>query len=157
MQRLIFQSDLCIGCKNCELACSLVNRDGSTHDTNRIKNYQLVDDILFASTFCQQCDPAPCLEVCDPQSLSRDLESSVIHLEAQKCNKCYLCLDACPFGGVSLAGPEVYPLKCELCGGDPMCVQYCPTQALRYGEEEKYLTKQQKLMAVRLVKAITRG
>jgi ferredoxin len=25
-----------------------------------------------------------------------------------------------------------FPLKCDLCGGDPQCVKFCPTEALVY-------------------------
>jgi len=41
------------------------------------------------------------------------------------------CVDACPFGAIQL-DPEGNPLKCDLCGGAPMCAQYCPVEAIEW-------------------------
>jgi Fe-S-cluster-containing hydrogenase component 2 len=28
-----------------------------------------------------------------------------------------------------------FPLKCDLCGGDPQCVKFCPTEALVFTDK----------------------
>jgi carbon-monoxide dehydrogenase iron sulfur subunit len=76
----------------------------------------------------------------------------VVHLDVSKCNKCYLCLEACPYGGLSLPAEKEHPIKCDLCGGEPKCVDYCPTAALSFVEDDKQHTKTQKVQAARMVK-----
>lgn len=157
MKKLIYDNEICIGCKNCEMICSLIHLADSVGNASRMKNYPLIDGILFASTFCQQCSPAPCQKKCEAEALTKDEKTGVVHLDKDKCQKCYLCIDACPFGGISIPSPDDFPIKCELCDGEPKCVKFCPTHALRYGEEEKQLTKRQKNMAVRLKKTYVPG
>ncbi|MFQ6052631.1 MAG: 4Fe-4S dicluster domain-containing protein, partial [Candidatus Bathyarchaeia archaeon] len=40
------------------------------------------------------------------------------------------CVDACPYDAVKLNGSR--PLICDLCGGEPACVERCPTEALAF-------------------------
>jgi Fe-S-cluster-containing hydrogenase component 2 len=59
-------------------------------------------------------------------SLARFLPevSLVAILDADKCTACRACVDACPFGAI-FVGPKGEILKCDLCGGNPLCVKYC--------------------------------
>ena len=157
MKRLIYDSEICVGCKNCEMACSLIHINESPGNASRIKIYPLIDGIIFASTLCQQCSPPLCLKKCEPQALSKDLETGVVRLDTGKCTKCYLCVDACPYGAIYIPAPDGFPIKCEICEGNPTCVRFCPTQALRYGEEDRRLTKKQRSMAIRLKKTNAQG
>lgn len=154
MKRLIFDSELCIGCQNCELACSISRMGYFSPTASRIRTFQLTGESFFASTFCQQCEKPACLKVCEPKALFRDQETEIVHLDYSKCTKCYLCLDACPYGGLSAPGKDEYPIKCDLCGGEPKCVGYCPTDALRFDEGDKLSTKSQKIESVRMVKKL---
>ena len=43
---------------------------------------------------------------------------------------------ACPFGAMHI-GPRGRAEKCDLCGGDPLCAQFCPRGALRFAEAEQ--------------------
>ncbi|MBW1792306.1 MAG: 4Fe-4S dicluster domain-containing protein [Deltaproteobacteria bacterium] len=152
MKKLIFQTDLCIGCQNCELACSIFKAESFSSATSRIKTFQFVNKSLFLSIFCQQCEKPPCLKVCEPKALFRNIETGVVHLDVSQCNKCYLCLEACPYGGLSLPSEKEYPIKCDLCGGEPKCVDYCPTAALSFAEDDKQYSKTQKVTAARMMK-----
>ena len=53
--------------------------------------------------------------------------------DPEKCVLCQACVAACPIAG-SLRVFEGELLKCDLCGGDPQCVKYCPTDALNLRE-----------------------
>ena len=48
-----------------------------------------------------------------------------LNLNEEKCIGCLACVDACPFGAIQI-NPDGDVLKCDLCGGDPVCVKYCP-------------------------------
>jgi Fe-S-cluster-containing hydrogenase component 2 len=38
----------------------------------------------------------------------------------------------CPFGAILYDSERRRVIKCELCEGDPQCVKFCPTEALKY-------------------------
>ena len=121
---------------------------------SRIRTFQFVSEALFAAAFCQHCEKPLCVKVCEPKALLLNRETGLVHLDPAKCTKCYLCLKACPYGGLSLPVEDAYPIKCDLCGGEPNCVANCPTGALVFTEEDKHGTKTQKIAAARLVKKL---
>jgi len=45
---------------------------------------------------------------------------------------CGSCVQACPFGNMKWDFVSSRPVKCDLCGGDPMCAKFCPEKALVY-------------------------
>jgi Fe-S-cluster-containing hydrogenase component 2 len=49
-----------------------------------------------------------------------------------------MCLIACPFGIIRLNPKSHKIIKCDLCGGDPICVKSCPTQALKFVEVARF-------------------
>jgi Fe-S-cluster-containing hydrogenase component 2 len=59
--------------------------------------------------------------------------SRVLQVDEGKCVGCRMCVLACPFGNIEVRAPGRAE-KCDLCGGDPVCVQFCPRGALRFGE-----------------------
>ena len=54
----------------------------------------------------------------------------------EDCTGCGACAKACPFNKegtvIRLNGESGIYVKCDLCGGDPKCVPFCPTKALEY-------------------------
>jgi Fe-S-cluster-containing hydrogenase component 2 len=57
--------------------------------------------------------------------------SDVVELDEETCISCYKCVDACPFGAVFVHGDCEYPIKCDMCSGDPECVKACPKDAIK--------------------------
>ena len=94
---------------------------------------------------CQQCVDAPCLEACPQDALSRDAATGAVVLDAELCIQCGSCVRACVVGldkippndklAIRLDTETQLPLKCDLCMGDPQCVKFCPTEALRLTDE----------------------
>jgi len=154
MKRLIFNNKLCIGCQNCELACSMAKTGYFTPSASRIRTFQFVDESLFAAAFCQHCKKPLCVKACEPKALSLDRESGLVCLDPDKCTKCYLCLEACPYGGLSLPAENDYPVKCDLCEGNPSCVMTCPTGALVFEEKDQLGVRRQKTASARLMKKL---
>lgn len=124
----IFRSvpGLCTGCSICELVCSL-NKAG------RLNIYQarlkVVPGKALGSSYpvtCRHCSPAPCHQACPvPEAMVVDGATGAVVLYQEHCIRCLACVEACPFGAIPV-GPEGEVLKCDLCGGDPLCVRYCP-------------------------------
>lgn len=57
-----------------------------------------------------------------------------IKLDKSKCNKCKICVDACPFGCVILDGQYPRFVDCRFCG---ICVIRCPTNAITIFKREE--------------------
>jgi len=59
----------------------------------------------------------------------------------EKCTGCGKCLETCIIGAIRLHPERKTPLICDQCGGKPLCIEKCPTKALRYIETERQQPK----------------
>lgn len=141
---ILFNSELCVGCQTCEVACK--QEHGSPVGVHRIqvfkkgpykKNGKLRLD--FHLVRCMHCVEAKCMEMCPVKAISRT-PFGTVSVDPQTCMGCKLCIEACP-----IAAPQFNPEKgvvelCNLCvhrterGLPPMCVKHCMTKALLFGE-----------------------
>jgi len=76
------------------------------------------------------------MDACPEEAIHIDALTAAKVIEESKCIGCGLCASACPFNqeGRTILfhqAKKVY-VKCDLCGGKPLCVEYCPREALRY-------------------------
>lgn len=134
MKQLIVDSSSCTGCQLCELSCVFAHENviGLAH--SRIKIVQVHEEGLSVVSVCKQCEDAPCMEVCPTNALVRNEKTGAVELVEESCIYCKKCFYACPFGVISLDEKAKTILKCDLCGGYPVCVNYCPTGAITYKE-----------------------
>ena len=122
---------LCIGCRTCELACSLTHQQKDKPGRSRI--YPLtVGDEQYVPVVCLQCDDPACAKTCLVDALTYNEELGIIHLDYEKCIKCMACVAACPFGCSLVDEFQDKIVKCDLCKGNPACARFCPTKALVY-------------------------
>ncbi|HID90370.1 TPA: 4Fe-4S dicluster domain-containing protein [Candidatus Bathyarchaeota archaeon] len=86
--------------------------------------------------FCKHCDGMYCGSRCPTGAITRSEDGRVL-IDADRClgPACRECVGACPEGGLFVHPDVRAPIKCDLCGGDPECVKWCPTGCLRYGGE----------------------
>ena len=85
------------------------------------------EDLNVPST-CLQCNPAPCAECCPVDAFEKNGEMGIYQINGDICEGCGACYEACEFQMVVII--EDKAMKCDLCGGEPTCVRYCPTGAL---------------------------
>jgi len=78
---------------------------------------------------CSQCKVPPCEDVCPVNAISR--VDGRVRLDTSVCISCYHCVEACPFGAIYAHDDCDFPIKCDMCDGDPECVKHCPKGALR--------------------------
>jgi Fe-S-cluster-containing hydrogenase component 2 len=149
MRRLMAFPDRCTGCRICESVCSLFNDRAVRPFRSRVKVVKLRDGLSNMPVLCLQCLKAPCAERCPAKAISRRGDALVIDREA--CIGCGVCVTACPFGAITMVDGE--PLKCELCGGDPVCVKYCAAKALQFIELPKASEARQLEHALKALKA----
>lgn len=134
MKRLIVNPAECTHCRNCELACSYYHAGSPTPIGPRVIEVRRVDSVPIPLT-CLQCDDAACVKACPVAgALLRNPDTGAIEV-TDACIGCKACVYACPFGAMYFSEKIHTALKCDLCGGDPSCAQFCPTDALVWAED----------------------
>jgi len=121
----------CIACGKCELACSFAHGSDGRPAQSRIHIFRRGPE-AGTPVVCLQCDDAACLAVCPVGALSWNLRTGAIEVSQETCIRCRMCVVACPFGNMHWDEGRHEVAKCDLCGGDPRCVPFCPTGALAW-------------------------
>ena len=158
----------CIGCRNCEEGCNIVNElpkpekpfdDLSVLDEKRrttTKAFTVVnryDNIkgrkapVFRKTQCNHCLEPACASVCFVRAFKKTKEGAVTY-DPSVCVGCRYCMIACPFEIPTYEYDEAFTpriRKCTMCFDRvkenklPGCVESCPTEALTFGKREDLL------------------
>jgi Fe-S-cluster-containing dehydrogenase component/DMSO reductase anchor subunit len=140
----IFNTNQCVGCNACAVACSIENgsdpmmnwREVNTH--NKIKHPGL--PVFHFSLACNHCEEAPCMSNCPALAYSRDEKTGAIIHHAEACIGCTYCTWACPYDAPKFNPATKIVEKCNFCvdriseGEKPACVAACPVGALDFGQ-----------------------
>ncbi len=142
MTRLGFllDSDSCIGCHACTIACK------SEHDVPLGVNRTWVKYIEtgsfpnvsrhFSVMRCNQCEDAPCMTICPTNALFR-ADNGVVDFQDDNCIGCKSCMNACPYDALYINPDTNTAQKCNFCNHRvemdlaPSCVVVCPTEAIK--------------------------
>lgn len=119
----------CNGCVVCEYVCSMEKENTFNPVKSRIRAVRL-DTISNIAMTCRNCDDAPCVAACPKDALRQSPEDKTIVIDEAKCNACGWCIQACEYGAITLHPETNKVIICDKCGGDPVCVQWCPESAL---------------------------
>jgi carbon-monoxide dehydrogenase iron sulfur subunit len=137
--KLIHNPALCTSCGVCELMCSLWHEGVIGPTLARANIVRNAFTVKHSHIVCQQCKNPYCYNSCPLQdkALCIDGTTGVIYIVEDECTGCGLCIDACPFDPprIKLNTEKNVVFKCDLCKeieGGPVCVRYCPPQALKY-------------------------
>jgi carbon-monoxide dehydrogenase iron sulfur subunit len=138
--RITVVVEKCVGCRICELACSLKNYKECNPSRARIFVVRDEDDgaLTTIPVLCQQCEDPLCVAMCPATALSRHPKTHAVVVDQDRCLGCRTCVEVCPFGGPSVDPRTGKSEKCTLCDGDPACVKLCPESAIVFlsAEEE---------------------
>ena len=129
---LMIHPDKCTGCENCVLACSYAHEKDFRPAATRIHVFTWEREGISVPMMCQQCGDAPCISVCPTGAMHRMTGESVVDWDMNKCIRCRMCTQACPFGNAVYDSRTNSVLKCDECEGDPACVRMCPNKALEF-------------------------
>ena len=142
MNRFIMaNSQQCIGCRACEVACVMAHNDeqhvlSERHFHPRIT--VLKSEGKNSPVTCHHCENAPCAHSCPNGAISKHSDS--VQVNQHKCIGCKACVVACPFGTMDIivtsldnASVKASAHKCDLCltrSQGPACIENCPADVL---------------------------
>ncbi len=131
---LYVDHEKCTGCRLCELVCAVAHDGISNPARSRIRVLKWEAEGLYIPMTCQQCQDAPCLNVCPVKAISQDEELGRVSVDYDTCIGCRSCVSVCPFGAMNFNSTDRRVLKCDVCDGDPQCVRFCEVQAVEFLE-----------------------
>lgn len=162
---VLFDSMLCIGCRNCEAGCNKVNglpppnqpfddltvlskkRRVNTRTftvVNRYDHSEGIKNPLFRKIQCNHCLEPACASACFVRAFTKTKEGPVVY-DPSVCVGCRYCMIACPFEIPTYEYDKVLTpriRKCTMChprvieGKLPGCVEICPNEALTFGKRK---------------------
>jgi Fe-S-cluster-containing hydrogenase component 2 len=118
----------CTGCGICEYTC-IQEKGESSPLLSRIRLVRMKPLFNFALA-CRACVDAKCVKACPEQALSQEEATGILMIDKKKCKGCDWCVVACEHGGISIHPDTGFSVACDLCGGEPQCVEFCPEEAL---------------------------
>jgi CRP-like cAMP-binding protein/thioredoxin reductase/ferredoxin-like protein FixX len=168
LNTLVIDETLCVGCDNCEKACS------ATH--GGISRMRRKAGPTFGSVHivdaCRHCEQPHCMDDC-PQNCIWRTPDGAVYIDNGACISCGACERSCPYGAIRMQadaaahstgllwwllsglgsapgqplpeshadGAKKLPRKCDQCvgvEGGPACVRACPTGAAFRIGPERY-------------------
>ena len=161
MKAFYLDLSICNGCYCCQIACKdeHVANDWTPYakpqpDTGQfwisieeqVRGQVPKVMVSYIPKMCHHCDDAPCIEQCQSKAIEKRDDGLVI-INPEKCTGCKLCRDACPHDAIFFNENLNLAQKCTGCAhlldNDPewtvpRCVDQCPTEALKFGEEADF-------------------
>lgn len=158
---ILYDSNLCIGCQACMVACKKANNlpaehsgpaekwdnpiDLSSKTYNVIKMYAQGEKSFFVKRQCMHCLEPSCVDACPVSALQKDPKTGVVTYDKSACIGCRYCQVACPYNIPKFEWDSPFPQikKCQLCnhlydqGKYAACCETCPTGASLFGPVEK--------------------
>ena len=160
---VLFDNELCVGCRRCEAACNEVNElpvpdqpfdvfsvldkprrtDAESYTVvNRYEGLKPTGEPVYRKIQCNHCLEPACASACFVKAFKKT-ESGAVTYDASVCVGCRYCMIACPFEIPAYEYDKAFTpriRKCTLChpritkGLLPGCVASCPTEALAFGK-----------------------
>jgi len=129
---IVLDPDKCKGCMRCQLACSFKKEDIFNPAVSRIELIKVYKAGITIPMMCQHCAEPICMYVCPTNAISRNEDTGAIILDENKCVGCRSCYNYCPLGAIKISVKTKKMIKCDLCDGEPACVEACDYGALSY-------------------------
>ena len=148
---LVVNTDDCIGCNACEVACKQEYNlpIGSRwirvfSDSPREIDGKL--QLRYTVTHCMHCSHPACKDVCTVNAIVKR-EDGIVLINEKLCNGCKYCIEGCPLGVMQFDEEKGVAQKCDLCvsrldrGLQPACVAVCPSHCIYFGHIGEIIEK----------------
>ena len=141
---LVVDTDRCIGCSACEIACKQehelpvgprwirVYGNGSMRGADKVRS-------AYTVTHSMHCSNTPCKDACKVGAITKR-EDGVVLIDEGLCIGCKDCIGVCPLGVMEFDEEKLVAQKCDLCverldrGLEPACAAMCPSHCIYYGD-----------------------
>jgi Fe-S-cluster-containing hydrogenase component 2 len=70
------------------------------------------------------------VKACPEKALAQSEKTGILMVKEKQCKGCDWCVQACPHGGIEIHSDTGKAIACDLCEGEPKCVEFCPEEAL---------------------------
>ncbi len=147
IKTIMIDADKCNGCRACEVICSAFHATEKYSSNNparariRVIREPLTD--IYVPVYAGDYAPAECA--------GRDKYT----IDGKEYEECAFCRASCPSRDEFKEPDSGLPLKCDMCEDDPpqeepLCVQWCLSDALTYEEREEEVEEEVKLEDVEI-------
>jgi Fe-S-cluster-containing hydrogenase component 2 len=143
---IVYDPSRCSACGVCEIMCSLWHEGVVGPALARANIIREAFTAKHRHIACQQCLYPGCYYACPlpDKALCIDEATGAVYVNEAECIGCELCIDACPLEPprIKYNAEKKVAFKCDLCKDrepGPLCVEYCPFQALTYVTKDKRL------------------
>lgn len=141
---MVIDTNRCTDCHACTIACTSENNVPDGYYRSWVKSitkgtYPNVS-AHFLPRLCNNCEDAPCLNLCPTGATYRTQEDGVVHVNREICVGCRICVVACPYGSRFINPLTHTADKCDFCyhritqGLLPACVTACTGLARIFGD-----------------------
>jgi molybdopterin-containing oxidoreductase family iron-sulfur binding subunit len=176
---LVIDTERCIGCNACTMACKAENGTPAGIWWSKVLVREVGKfphtSLAYTPVLCMHCENAPCVEVC-PTGASHKRADGIVVVDYDKCMGCRYCETACPYDarvfmeavrsyydkGLTPYEQVLFPKhqagvveKCNFCadrvaqGKEPACVATCPAYARIFGDLDNPSSEASQLIARR--------
>jgi Fe-S-cluster-containing hydrogenase component 2 len=90
---------------------------------------------------CRACKDAKCVKACPEKALSQSESTGLLIIDDKRCKGCDWCVQACEHGGITIHTDTGKAIACDLCQGEPKCVESCPEEALEIVDSDEAADK----------------
>jgi len=136
MKSIWVYPEKCTGCSQCIMVCSYTKTGKYSPRDALLQLLSWEEHCLTIPVVCAQCENAPCQAACPVDAIYRSPENGAVVVDEALCTACGLCMEACPTGSIFIDRHSNAAIKCDLCGGQPACVEVCYPGALHLDEIE---------------------
>lgn len=141
---LVIDLDRCSGCDSCVVACKYAHELDLGVCWNRVQTITTgtFPDVeqYWLPRQCQQCENAPCVNVCPTGATYREDKYGLVIIDEQACIGCQQCMTACPYDARRYNEDKNVVEKCDCCIArlekdmKPACVHNCCTGGRFFGD-----------------------
>jgi carbon-monoxide dehydrogenase iron sulfur subunit len=161
MKEIFVRLDHCMGCKSCEMACTVEHSESRSLfvavsevpvPVRRVYVEQAEGQKI--PMVCRHCEDAPCVAVCRTGAMSQDPVTGIVDRDAERCIGCWMCAMICPYGVIGRQAEARRAVKCDRCKGldVPACVSACPTGTLIFADQREFMEMMRKEAAAKIAR-----